>query len=220
MSDTLPQTPKGKIARLPAKTREAVNRRLHDGETAQQILAWLNIQPEVVKACDTHFNGELITPQNLSAWRQGGFQIWLQQKEEIESTKTLAKFAAELAEAAGVSIGSATKAVAGGKILARLQSMGDETDLDALLAITKAAKDLHSADVDAVKLRQQERALAAKERDLAMREAKMQYDTVEKLAAVWDDERARKIMESKAEKAVKMDQLVELIFGQKPEAMA
>lgn len=220
MSATLPQTPKGKIARLPAKTREAVNRRLYDGETAPQILGWLNTQPEVVKACETHFGGELVTPQNLSAWRQGGYQVWLQQREEIESTKTLAKFAADLAEAAGVSIGSATKAVAGGKILARLQGMGEETDLDALLAITKAAKDLHSADVDTVKLKQQERALEAKERDLAMRETKMRYDTAEKLAAFWDDEQARKIMESKATKQVKMDQLVQLIFGSKPEGQA
>lgn len=220
MSDNLPQTPKGKIARLPAKTREAVNRRLHDGETAPQILAWLNAQPEVVKACETHFGGELINPQNLSAWRMGGFQIWLQQKEEIESTKSLAKFASELAEAAGVSIGSATKAVAGGKILARLQSMSDETDLDALLAITKAAKDLHSADVDAVKLKQQERALATKERDLELREQRFQRETAELFIQYCADQNARAIAESKASKEVKMDQLVQLIFGSKPEGMA
>jgi hypothetical protein len=219
MSD-LPETSKGKIARLPARLREAVNRRLHDGETAGQVLAWLNAQPETIKACDLHFGGELISPQNLSAWRLGGFQVWLNQKQEIESTKSLSKFAIELAEAAGVDMGGAVKALAAGKILARLQSMGDDTDLDALLAVTKAAKDLHSADIDTVKLKQAERALATKERDLELREQRFQRETAE-LFIVWQaDQRAREIAESKATKEVKMDQLVELIFGRKPEPIA
>jgi len=35
----------GKITRLPHDLREALNRRLHDGEPGGPLLAWLNAQP-------------------------------------------------------------------------------------------------------------------------------------------------------------------------------
>jgi hypothetical protein len=219
MSD-LPETSKGKIARLPARLREAVNRRLHDGETAGQVLAWLNAQPETIKACELHFGGELISPQNLSAWRQGGFQVWLQQRQEIENAKVFSKFAVELVESTGLDMGGAVKAAASGKVLARLLAMNDDTDLDALLAVTKAANDLHDGDIKTAKLKQAERALATKERDMELREQRFQRETAELFLAWQADQRAREIAESKATKEVKMDQLVELIFGRKPDAVA
>lgn len=215
----LPTTPKGKIARLPARLREAVNRRLHDGETAGQILPWLNSQPEVVKMLELHFEGEPISAQNLSAWRQGGFQKWLAEREEIEATKALAAFASDLAAAAGGDMAAGAKAIATGKIMARLQS-ADEMDTETLLGLVKATKDMHGSDVDAAKLRQAERKLANDERDLALREAKFERETAELFLKWYDDKAAREIAASKETKEVKMDALVQLIFGRKPEAQA
>lgn len=220
MSDALPTTPTGKIARLPARIREAVNRRLHDGETAGQILPWLNALPEVIKTCELLFDAELITPQNLSAWRLGGFKKWLREQEEIESTKALATFAADLADAAGGNMAAGAKAIAAGKVLARLQGMGDEADLETVLALVKATKDLHGADIDEAKLKQTQRALEQKQRDLELREAKFQRDTAELFLKFYADRRAKEIADSKATREVKMDNLVELIFGRKPEAAA
>lgn len=220
MSDALPTTPTGKIARLPARIREAVNRRLHDGETAGQILPWLNALPEVVKTCELLFDAELITPQNLSAWRLGGFKKWLREQEEIESTKALATFAADLADAAGGNMAAGAKAIAAGKVLARLQGMGDDADLETVLALVKATKDLHGADIDAAKLKQAQQSLENQRRDLELREAKFQRDTAELFLKFYDDRRAKEIADSKATKEVKMDNLVELIFGRKPEAAA
>lgn len=208
--------PKGKIGRLPARIREAVNRRLHDGETAGQILPWLNGLPEVAKVLELHFAGERVSPQNLSAWRAAGFQTWLAQREEIESTKALAKFAADLAAAAGTDLGSAAKAVAAGKILARLQGMGDDVEVATLLDLTHAAVKLHGGDIDTVKLKQAQHALDQRERDLALREQKFQRDTAELFLKWHADRRAREIAESKATQTVKMDQLVQLIFGERP----
>lgn len=215
-ADTLPTTPKGKIARLPARLREAVNRRLHDGETAGQILPWLNSQPEVLKMLELHFDGEPVSAQNLSAWRQGGFQKWLAEREEIESTKALAAFASDLAAAAGGDMAAGAKAIATGKIMARLQS--DELDIGTLLGLVKATKDMHGSDVDAAKLRQAERKLANDERDLALRQAKFERETAELFLKWYDDKAAREIAASKETKEVKMDALVQLIFGQRPEA--
>jgi hypothetical protein len=220
MSDIPPPpaapTPKGKIGRLPARIREAVNRRLHDGETAGQILPWLNALPEVVKVLELHFSGEAVSPQNLSAWRAAGFQAWLAQREEIESTKSLAKFAADLAAAAGTDLGSAAKAVAAGKILARLQGVGDDAEIETLLDLTKAAVKLHGGDIDTVKLKQAQHALDQRERDLTLREHKYQRDTADLFLKWHADLRAREIAESKADRTVKMDQLVQLIFGERP----
>lgn len=220
MSDALPTTPTGKIARLPSRIREAVNRRLHDGETAGQILPWLNALPEVIKTCELLFDAELITPQNLSAWRLGGFKKWLREQEEIESTKALATFAADLADAAGGNMAAGAKAIAAGKVLARLQGMGDDADLETVLALVKATKDLHGADIDAAKLKQAQQSLENQRRDLELREAKFQRDTAELFLKFYDDRRAKEIADSKATREVKMDNLVELIFGRKPEAAA
>ena len=217
MSD-LPTTSKGKIARLTARLREAVNRRLHDGETAGQILPWLNAQPDAIKMAEIHFSGELITPQNLSAWRQGGFQRWLQDLDETENTKTLAAFAAKLASAAGGDMAAGAKAIAAGKILSRLQSLGDDADMETLLALTKATRSLHSADIDTKKLAQTERALVQKQQALDLLESKFELETSKKFLDWYADERAKRIAESAEPKDVKMDQLRLLLFGKAPEA--
>jgi hypothetical protein len=217
MSD-LPTTSKGKIARLTARLREAVNRRLHDGETAGQILPWLNAQPDAIKMVEIHFAGELVTPQNLSAWRQGGFQRWLQDLDETENTKTLAAFAAKLASAAGGDMAAGAKAIAAGKILSRLQSLGDDADMETLLALTKATQSLHSADLDTKKLAQTERALVQKQQALDLLESKLELETSKKFLDWYADERAKRIAESAEPKDVKMDQLRLLLFGKAPEA--
>jgi hypothetical protein len=216
MSD-LPTTSKGKIARLTARLREAVNRRLHDGETAGQILPWLNAQPDAIKMVEIHFAGELVTPQNLSAWRQGGFQRWLQDLDETENTKTLAAFAAKLASAAGGDMAAGAKAIAAGKILSRLQSLGDDADMETLLALTKATQSLHSADLDTKKLAQTERALVQKQQALDLLESKFELETSKKFLDWYADERAKRIAESAEPKDVKMDQLRLLLFGKAPE---
>jgi len=217
MSD-LPTTSKGKIARLTARLREAVNRRLHDGETAGQILPWLNAQPDAIKMAEIHFFGEPVSPQNLSAWRMGGWQKWLADLEETENTKTLAAFASKLASAAGGDMAAGAKAIAAGKILARLQALGDDADLETVLALTKATQALHSAEIDTKKLAQAERALVQKQQALNLLEAKFELETVKKFMDWYADERAKRIAESPDSKEVKMDQLRLLLFGKAPEA--
>jgi hypothetical protein len=68
---------RGKIARLPRSVRDQLNIRLDDGQEADQILPWLNDLPEVRQIIAERFNGAPVSAQNLSAWRQGGFQEWL-----------------------------------------------------------------------------------------------------------------------------------------------
>ena len=70
----LEQTHHGKIARLPRNLCHELNQRLADGEPSDALLAWLNAQPEVQTVLAAHFSGNPISPQNLTNWRQGGYE--------------------------------------------------------------------------------------------------------------------------------------------------
>ena len=86
----------GKIARLPAVVREEVNQRLRVGEPGKDLVAWLNSLPKVQTTLQKHFQGYAVTEQNLSEWRMGGFEDWLDQQASLESTCTLAENSDEL----------------------------------------------------------------------------------------------------------------------------
>jgi len=67
----------GKIARLPFEIREELNTRLLNGETAIDLVPWLNAQPAVQSVLSVQFQEKPISEQNVSNWRQGGFCDWL-----------------------------------------------------------------------------------------------------------------------------------------------
>ena len=71
----------GKIGRLPRQVREELNRRLLEGEPGITLVAWLNGQAAVQPVLDRWFGGRPVTEQNLSEWRQGGYEDWQRQEE-------------------------------------------------------------------------------------------------------------------------------------------
>ena len=75
------EAPKGKIGRLPKAIQDQVNRRLQQGEQARTLAAWLNTLPEVQSVLAAEFAGRPIREQNLSEWRQHGYQKWLEQRQ-------------------------------------------------------------------------------------------------------------------------------------------
>src|SRR5271166_4326040 len=86
----------GKIARLPRSLRNELNQRLDDGHPTDDLLAWLNQQPHVKTLIDREFAGQPINPQNLTNWRQGGYQHWLEQQERTLLMRDLMEEAQEL----------------------------------------------------------------------------------------------------------------------------
>jgi hypothetical protein len=86
----------GKIARLPQPHRDQLNRRLADGQPANEILPWLNNLPDVRQILAQQFAGRPISPQNLSEWRAGGYQEWRAQQEIFEQLKTVTAEAEKL----------------------------------------------------------------------------------------------------------------------------
>jgi hypothetical protein len=115
----------GKIARLPAALREALNLRLLDGENGRITLDWLNNQPEV---CGTNAANWQITDQNLSNWRKGEWVRWRNRRESLCRTKDMAQFSVKIAQAAGGNLTEGAAAILSGKILDQLEN------LDAMLS--------------------------------------------------------------------------------------
>ena len=88
----------GKIARLPREIRDELNERLEQSEESPQLLGWLNALPEVREVVQSRFAGALISKQNLSEWRQGGFQEWLARRDLVEEARDVAQCADEMDE--------------------------------------------------------------------------------------------------------------------------
>ena len=90
----------GKIARLPREIRQTLNERLRAGETARNLVDWLNDFPVVQTIMACEFDGQPIREQNVSEWRKGGYQEWLQQENALEMAVRLGQ-TAERWQAAG-----------------------------------------------------------------------------------------------------------------------
>jgi hypothetical protein len=82
-------TRKGKIARLPQDLREELNLKLDNNEPGPAILEWLNGLEETQAILNEWFDRRPVSEQNLSEWRQGGFQDWLQLQEARRVADTL-----------------------------------------------------------------------------------------------------------------------------------
>jgi hypothetical protein len=78
----------GNIAQLPRAVRDRLNQMLDDGCRYQQIIAWLNS------------NGHPgIKPNNLTEWRKGGFQEWLEENRELAREEKLLELSHKIATA-------------------------------------------------------------------------------------------------------------------------
>jgi len=77
MNPTTETTHKGKIGRLPRNLRDEVNLRLENAEASGSILAWLNALPKAQAVLASGFGVSQMNEQNLTNWRKGGYQNWL-----------------------------------------------------------------------------------------------------------------------------------------------
>jgi hypothetical protein len=91
----------GKIGRLPRDIRQQLNERLADGESAQILVAWLNGREDVRERLAQYYDGRPITEQNLSDWKQGGFQDWLRHQEARAVARDFLSQAEELSDEVG-----------------------------------------------------------------------------------------------------------------------
>lgn len=218
MTDSTPN--RGKIGSLPNRIREQLNHRLLNGEVDSQILPWLNALPEVQERLKERFDGIAISAANLSNWRTGPFQRWQDERKELEAAQSLCEFSAKLADAAGLNLSAGMKAIATGRIMSRLQKMGDETDLETLLDMVKAVSALHAADVDQEKLVLERHKADRDAKRLELDQQKFRYAVAEEILRTANDARVKEIAAMEATQEVRMDLLIDHIWGKRPEGAA
>ena len=90
-------TRRSKIGRLPFAIREDLNNRLMENVPVKDILNWLNTDSEVRHYLERLFESRLITEQNVSDWRQGGYQEWITYRSCIDNVRDVAEDAARIA---------------------------------------------------------------------------------------------------------------------------
>jgi len=166
----------GKIARLPLHLREELNRRLQAGQAGPDILPWINGHPEAIQLLSARFNGKPINAQNLSAWREGGYQDWLRKQDRTHRIKELAAFAADLAQANGSSIAEGAAAIAAGQILELLEAAdaaaADQRPDPAQLAdIIRGLTALRSAEIAQQRAHLDAERLKRKDAEIALAKA-------------------------------------------------
>jgi len=118
----------GKIARLPRDLRDQLNRRLQDGEPGTQLVVWLNGLEQARQVLAQDFGGREISEQNLSEWKQGGYQDWLARQETLACARNLAGDAAELSEAADGSLANHLAVVLSARYAALVAGWNGEMD--------------------------------------------------------------------------------------------
>jgi hypothetical protein len=204
-------TRRGKIARMPAAIRAEVCARLHDGQTAPKIIAWLHTLPEVLTVLDEHFHEQPLNEQNITEWRQGGYQDWLAKREKVENLRQLSNYAFDLAKAGG-SVTDGAAAVAGGKILEFLETAEEEDVVGLSIALAK----LRDSEAKKMMANTAHANLERKDRQLDLDEKKYQRSTAEMFLKWAKSPEAQAIISSGEKPAVQMDKLVQLMFGDRP----
>jgi hypothetical protein len=150
----------GKIARLPRNIRAQLNTRLQDGHDGKQIVQWLNSLPQVKEVLAQRFDGRPINEQNLSDWRQGGYEEWLAHEDILAQADELDANQEELGDAARCDALTdhlaAAVAFRYGAILARPGLELDEKShgqLRALRSIAQVVVKLRRSDQNAARLK-------------------------------------------------------------------
>lgn len=208
---------RGKIARLPARIREEVCRRIHDGERGKKILPWLNSLPETKQLLEEDFEGVRVNDMNLTNWRHTGYAQWLTRRHNVERTKELAKYAADQARANGGSIAEGGVSIAAGKLLELLETVdektGQELPVGQIIEVTQALASLRTADQNDVRLAQNDKRLAQKDEELRLARERFKRDTCE-LFLKWNaDKSAIDVANSDRNNADKIEKLGQLMFG-------
>ena len=81
----MPNARTGKIARAPFEVRTRVNEMIRDGQPAKKIIAFLESKDVFG-----------VSEQNVTNWRDGGYQDWLAQQSRLDEMQAKREFALEI----------------------------------------------------------------------------------------------------------------------------
>ncbi len=165
-----------KIACLPQAVRDEVNQRLADGQTGASIADWLNDLPEVTAVLRERFNNEPVSEPNLSSWRLGGYQDYLERRDRLDLARELASVAASLAAANPANpatLASGATVLLAVRLFQALETCDPADQPDRFRHLGLALAELRAADRAAQRLQQEDRRLALEERRVKVLEKRL-----------------------------------------------
>jgi hypothetical protein len=196
---------------LPQDIRIEINRRLDDGATALDVASWLNSEKKVRKVHDEKWPGQpRMSVKNIHAWRRGGYQQWLQQREKLDHLKELSEYSLRLGQAAGGSVADGSAAIAGGRIMEALETTSDED----IHKMVRSICNLRTSDIRKVQAAQNDKKIAQADQKLELERKRYQRQTAQLFIEWHGDKRAREIVESRDGNAEKLEKLGRAIFGE------
>jgi hypothetical protein len=203
----------GKIGRLPWPLKRELHNQLRDAVPGPVVLLWLNGQEPVQRLLREQWQGRPITPQNLSDYRgSADFKKWLSAQEGLEACQEKSKFVLGLAAEAGMDLMDSADALVVSRLLEDLE-MAQGKDAVELMRTLGSFRQGGTAR-QLLDVRRAELAIAEKRVDLDR--DKMEKQTVAKFLLWAKSSEARAILDSGKPKAVQMDLLHDLMFGQRP----
>jgi hypothetical protein len=206
----------GKIARLPAEVREALNERLKDGQPASLILPWLNALPETQAALKDYFDGKAINDANLSAWRNGGYSEWLKRQGRVGEIRKLSELAYELAAANGGNIAKGAMAIAGGQLLGILEAATSEDKklpMDEIRDIVSSLNSLRTPELAEARVDVDREKLKQKDEELKLAREKFPRDTATMVLKSARDEAVQKIASQPGDYSNQIEAVGKHLFG-------
>jgi hypothetical protein len=189
----------GKVARLSAIIREEINKRLYDGASGVSIRKWLGTKGEAAAA---------VSEQNLSEWRNGGYQDWLKSETQMRRIRERAELAMRMAHAAGGSLGESIVNQLAGQIDEKLDGLGDEE--------VSALKPLLDTILQAEKLQLEKKKVAQKDEQIGLARDRFQRETAELFIKWAKTQEVSQILAARDSDDNKMERLVKTIFGERP----
>jgi hypothetical protein len=119
----------------------------------------------------------------------------------------------DLAKAAGGDLAAGPAAIAAGKLLSFIEDAGEDRIDSIVAAISTLRKDELQAKSLSIKEKQVQETTKANR----LAELKFQRETARLFLEWFEDKRAREIAQSADTKDVKMDRIIEAMFGKRPE---
>jgi len=171
----------GKIARLPREIREELNVRLQNGEVGRKLVEWLNGLPAAQAVLAENFGGRAISTQNLSEWKQGGYEDWVRHQENCAYAVMLTEMSDDLQGVAGETRLEDRLAAPMAMALARLLREAEEAPAGAeqrrtILDVARQLSQLRRESHQAERVRMERERWAHKELELLEEERHVAED--------------------------------------------
>lgn len=203
-----------KIAKLPEAIREQLNRRLRDGQDAATILAWLNELPEVKGILDEHFGGVAISPQNLSKWRHGGYERWLETQQPFAEVAALAGDAEVFSRVSVNKLARGAAAILAARILKVIRDTPPEKwTADELVKISHAVAALGYVEQNNERLEMEKEELRLKNEEVTLAWDKHQRNVVEIKRNAIDDEQSKQVQKLPVSNEAKIELIGRRTYG-------